>query len=229
MKNGSLKISIICLIVLFFSMGIFAKNLGVYGQIYSISEPDLLTFIHQKLESYQKDGKLAQMESDFIQNTKEHVLNPEPVSSVFDSKTGDKKIVFFYKPTVTLQHNIVDASGKILFLKGTKINPLNPESVSSVAPNTTVPYFDETLIFIDSNNQNQINFTKKLISNIKSKNTNAIYKVILVNGNLKKASDELGRIYFDQDGVLCHLFHITRVPAVVTRDNNQLKIVEEVI
>src|SRR3990167_1346538 len=129
---------------------VHAENIGVYGQIYSIAEPDLLSFIHARLLQYQGNGKLSKMETDFKNRVQKSVLRPQPVSDVSDSALGDKTIVKYYTPSITLQHNILNQDGTILFYKGTMINPLDSKSIEEVAPNAVVPKFKETLIFIDA-------------------------------------------------------------------------------
>ena len=223
------KLIITMLTATFFVGSVSAENIGVYGQIYSISEPDLLSFIHTRLLQYQQDGKLSSMESDFKKRVQESVLRPQPVSDVNDVASGDKTIVKYYTPSVTLQHNIINQNGTILFYKGTTINPLDLKAVEKIVPNAVIPEFDETFLFIDSDNKAQITFAKNKINDLLKSNPIAIYKIILTKGNLKTASNALGRIYFDQEGVLCHLFGITRVPAVVVKSGVRLKITEPAI
>lgn len=229
----TIKKSHIC----FFLMGIFlflpsyllAENLGVYGQIYSIAEPDLLSFIHEKLIAYQDNGKLTEMENTLKDRVQKSILRPTPAANVRDASAGDKPIVFYYTPNLVLQNNIFDQNRRLLFSKGTAINPLDPSITEKIAPKVYVPPFNETLFFINADNPAQILFTKNAITALSAKNPFALYKIILTNGNLKEASHSLGRIYFDQHGALSNLFHIQRVPAIVSRDGIRLKITEPAV
>lgn len=209
------------LTILFFSTYSFSENLGVYGQVYTIAEPDLLTFIHDRLLQFKQDGRLKKMQVNFENKVAQHVIRPTPVAGVSNASSDSKTKIFYYTPNFTLQQNIYDMNGKLLFPAGTQINPLNKKQVAAVAPQAVIPQFNETLIFINADSTSQVAWTKKQIKLIKG-----IYKIILVKGNLKTASDALGRIYFDQDGVLCHQFGINRVPAILTRASNRLKIIE---
>lgn len=222
-------ITISLLLALLSAHAVYAENIGVYGQIYTIAEPDLLSFIHTRLLQYQENGKLSKMEADFKNRVKKSVLRPQPVSGVSDAFPGNKEIVKYYTPSITLQHNIHNENGTILFYKGATINPLDSKSIAKLAPNATVPEFNETLIFIDADNASQIDFAKNNINTILKNNPFAIYKIILTKGNLKTASNSMGRIYFDQEGVLSHLFGITRVPAIVKKSGIRLKIMEPAI
>lgn len=202
----------------------YAENIGVYGQVYTIAEPDLLMFIHQRLIQFRNDGRLQSMEKGFEKRVAKHIVRPASVSGVSDASLSSKVRTFYYKPTFILQKNIYDASGKLLFTAGMRVNPLNQKEVSAISPGSVIPQFNETLFFINADKKSQIDWVKSQVGGIDQ--MNHVYKIILVKGNLKKASNELGRIYFDQDGVLCHQFGINRVPAVLTRSGTRLKIEE---
>lgn len=223
-KNLKLRSKILCIFscLLFFSITVSAENLGVYGQVYTIAEPDLLTFIHERLLQFKADGRLQTMENDFQKRVAKHIVRPTPVSGITNASNNSKDKVFYYTPTFTLPHHIYDANGKLLFSAGTQVNPLNQMQVKTIAPNAVIPQFNETLLFINADKPSQVAWAKQTIQSIRG-----VYKIILVKGNLKTASDQLGRIYFDQDGVLCHLFHIARVPVILTRDGTRLKINEQ--
>ena len=203
---------------------IYAQNLGVYGTIYQIAEPDLLSFIHERLMTFKQDGRLKEMENGFINKVKEKALHPTPVTDVHSAKHNN---TFYYTPSFTLNRNVYDANGNILFRAGVSINPLDQKTISKIAPDTYVPQFNETLLFINADNTDQVKWAESEIQNLKR--NNSLFKVILVQGNLKTASQALGRIYFDQDGVLCHQFKIRAVPAIVTRAGVRLKIEEKAL
>lgn len=226
-----IKIFLICAIF-FIPLCAVSENCGVYGQIYSIIEPDFLSFIKNRITQYQENGKLLKMQKDFQKKAQASILNPKPVSGVIDVKKGDQAISFDYKPVITLQNNIVDQNGRVIFYKGMTINPLDQESIAKISPNFIAPKFQETLFFLNAKNQAEVNYTKEKVIALLKENPTAIYKIILINGNLKTASQDLGRIYFDQGGVLCHQFSIKRVPAIVEKDSKNpasLKITEPLI
>lgn len=219
--------SLLIFITIFMPAYTLAENLGVYGQVYEITEPDLLSYIHARLLTYQQDGKLEKMQSNLENRAQQAILRTTPVSGIKNASVADKTIVSYFTPSLTIQHNIVDQNGKILFPSGTTVNPLDPAITSKISHNAFVPQFNETLFFINADQSQQIIFTNSAIRRLKKKNSNAIYKVILIKGDLKEASNQLGRVYFDQHGTLCNLFHIHRVPAIVTRSGTRLKIMEQ--
>ncbi len=222
-------VSTLIFITIFMPACLLAENLGVYGQVYEITEPDLLSYIHARLLTYQQDGKLAKMQINLENRAQQAILRPTPVAGIQNSLATDKTIISYYTPSLTIQHNIVDQNGEVLFPAGTTVNPLNPAITSKISHNAFVPQFNETLFFINADLPQQIIFTNSAIQQLKKKNPNAIYKVILIKGDLKEASNQLGRVYFDQHGTLCNLLHIHRVPAIVTRSGTRLKIMEQAI
>lgn len=180
---------------------IFAKNIGVYGSIYSISEPDMLNAIYQKLSTMQSDGQLETQKKNFIANSIAHIVRPTPVAGVSDLGSLQPKI-YLFNPSIVLDHTLKNSNGDIIAVKGTQINPLKIKS------------FDEALLFIDGDDQKQLLLASKIIQT-KSKNFSAI-KIILVNGDINQTAKLLKQhMYFDQAGVLCKRFGITHTPTMV--------------
>lgn len=185
----------------------YAKNIGVYGQVYPIAEPDLLAFIHQRLETLQEDGQLAKMEKHFKENVIEHTLRPTPVPGI---SKANKTTIFYHDPTFTAPANIYNQQGIEVVKAGTKVNPFDYISLK------------EVLLFINADDPAQVRWVKQ------EKEQFDYTKIILVQGNIKTAStdDDLGRIYFDQDGFLCKKLSITQVPAIVMQSGKKLMIQE---
>ncbi|EPT0360612.1 hypothetical protein ACVNT8_004293 [Enterobacter cloacae] len=76
-----------------------------------------------------------------------------------------------------------------------------------------------TLYFIDGDDKRQIAWMKA------QKPSTPHYKIILVNGNVREASDSLSsRVYFDQQGVISRRLQLTYIPARVVQDGRRLKI-----
>ncbi len=200
-----------------------SENLGTWGQAYPIAEPDMLNFIHMRLETLQKDGELAKMEAQFQERVKEHVLRPTPVAGV--SNATENK-TFYYEPTFTLQQNVYGSDGSLIYKRGTTINPLDLQTVEALYPNAYVPPFNEILLFINADDQRQVAWAKAETSKEAQVKNSMPVIIILVRGDIKEAGDALGRIYFDQNGVICHKFNIHAVPAMVHRVGTRLEIQE---
>jgi conjugal transfer pilus assembly protein TraW len=180
----------------------YAENLGVQGSVYRIVEPDMLTAIYQKLEKMQQDGTLAQQQHDFIARSIQHVLRPPSVSGVTDLASGVAPSKHYYDPSIIVNKDITNANGFVIAHKDMMINPL------------ANMHFDEKLIFINGDNNLQINWVNKIIKKYNQENIS--YKVILVNGDIKKTSYAINnRVYFDQFGRLCSKFGILHTPSLV--------------
>lgn len=184
-----------------FPLNIFAKNCGVYGAIYSIAEPDMLSAIHAKLSLMQLRGELEREKKAFIDNSIAHIVRPIPVVGVSDLNKAQAKS-WLFNPSIVLDRTITSSTGKIIATAGETINPLKFKQ------------FNEALIFINGDNQNQLNWVVQEIQKDEKKYSQL--KIILVNGDINQTAKSLKtRVYFDQLGVLCKRFGITHTPTMV--------------
>lgn len=182
-----------------------ARDLGKWGDIYPVQEQSFLNLIQQRLGALEKSGEMAELQQRFKDNVIENTLRPPAVQGL---STDTQSHTLWYDPTFTVGQTLSDAKGTVFARQGDKINPLD-----------TVP-LNSTLYFIDADDPRQIAWMKA------QKSATVSYKVILVNGNIKTATDMLNtRIYFDQGGELTRRFGLTHVPATLTQDNKRLKIV----
>lgn len=184
-----------------------ASDLGVYGQVYPIAEPDILEFIHTKLQSMATNGDLIKMEQKFKEDVSNHTLRPMPVKGL---KQNDKPKVHYYDPTFVLSRNIYDNKGQVIALAGKRVNPFDYQALT------------EVLLFINADNPDEVEWAQR------QRKEFALSKIILVKGNLKEAADKegLGRVYFDQNGLLTRKFGILGTPALVRQTGKQLEIDE---
>ena len=188
-------------LIAFFPLSAQAQNLGVYGSIYSITEPDMLTAIHDKLMMMQKSGDLSAKKRNFISNSINHIVRPNSVSGVSDLGSVQPKS-WIFNPSIVLNNNITNLNGDVIAFKNYKINPLKTHS------------FDEALIFIDADNQKQVDWAIYSENKYKARFTDI--KIILTSGDINKSANALKqRVYFDQSGVLCKRFGITHTPSMV--------------
>lgn len=176
--------------------GTSASDLGTWGDLYPIAEPDLVGIIKQRLGDMEKSGELAQKQDEFKQRVIENSLRPAPVRGLAIARENTTRL---YDPTYIVSQDISDHQGHVFARKGQRVNPLD-----------SVP-FAQSLYFIDADDKRQLAWFKT------QKSTTLSAKVILVNGDIALATKALGtRIYFDQDGVLTKKFALTAVPARVT-------------
>ncbi len=187
-----------------------ATSLGTIGPAYPISEPHLLDFIRQRLQEKERSGELRRLEELARKQGTEAVMDPRPVSGLQAVETAR---TFYFDPTFTLDRNIQDAKGNLMFVAGTRKNPLEIVSLS------------KRLLFFDGRDSRQVARARELI---------AFYhghlKPILVAGSyLNLMKSWRIPVYYDQQGVLTHRLGISRVPAIVSQEGMRLRIDELVL
>ena len=184
-----------------------AKDLGVYGQTFAISEPDLLKHILTKLRGMQQDGSLLEHQQSIAQKVRRGIERPASVKGISRAR---KDRVFTFDPSITISQDLSDHQGRVFHKAGTKINPLDEVSLSS------------ELVFFDSDDEEQKQWVHQRLQK-----TELPKKLILVNGAPLELSKEWQTpVYFDQRGVLTAKLGIKQVPAVVKQRGKVLQITE---
>lgn len=187
-----------------------AVDVGTIGLTYAIDEPHLLDFIRKRLQEKERSGELKKLEEQAHTRAIETVKNPPPVAGV---KTAETARTFYFDPTFTLDRNVLDDQGNLLFVAGTRKNPLEVVSLS------------KHLLFLDARDKRQVNRANELIRFYGGR-----VKPILVGGSyLDLMKSWRTRVYYDQDGVLTRRFGIKQVPAIVSQEGLRLRIDELVV
>lgn len=200
------KRPVFLLILALLSAGVSARDLGTTGHLFTIAEPDMLTFIKQRLQAMEDSGEMAKMQKETEERVKAHAVRPTPVAGLSPAVTTRS---FAFDPTFTVRETITDMQGRVIAKQGDQVNPLD-----------RVP-FSEVLYFLDGDNRAQVAWVKKQIGGQMN------FKVILVNGNIRETSDTLDEpVYFDQAGVLTTKFGFTHTPVRISRDDRVLKVEE---
>lgn len=188
----------------------YANDLGSIGPVYPIAEPHLLDFIRQHLQEKERNGELKNLEEQARMRGIDAIANPKPVAGI---KSAETARTFYFDPTFTLDRNILDDKGNLLFAAGMRKNPLEVVALS------------KHLLFFDARDKRQVTRARSLIAFYRGK-----VKPILVGGSyldLMKSWHE--RVYYDQQGLLTHRFGITQVPAIVSQEGFRLRIDELVL
>lgn len=187
------------------SNSVVARDLGKLGPTYPIAERHFIEYVQEQMAAKQASGEVDQVHKGMADRAVEYVKRPPGT----DLPRAQEYKVFSYTPMYTLDRDIKDAEGKVLFQKGTTVNPLR------VKPLT------KSLCFINGDDEAQVKWMVEHCSkNLKN-------KLILVKGNYQDLTNQLQmRLYFDQRGVLIERFKIGAVPAVVSQKGTELYVEE---
>ena len=187
--------------------GVRAADLGTLGPTYDIAEPHLLNFIEQRLRDKERSGELQRLVQQAQARGVESVQRPAPVA---DLRTTRTERTFYVDPSFTLERNIVDGQGRLLFPAGTRKNPLEVVSLS------------KRLLFFDARDRRQVAQARELIARYDGK-----VKPILTGGSyLELMKAWRVPVYYDQQGTLTRRFGIGQVPALVSQEGLRLRIDE---
>lgn len=210
-KRSMLKpLSMVLLGLCLFAPSIsFAKDVGVIGEVFPITEPDLLAYMKARASQMLQDGEWANKMQDLQDKTRAKLENETPVSGITSTTVAR---AWTLDPSITLQHTIYGPHSQVIALAGTQVNPLDKIKL------------DETLIFFDARDKAQVTWAKAFLDSAQGQ-----VKPILVGGDWIELSKAWQRqVYFDVNGTITHRLQITHVPSVVTQQDHFLKIEEEV-
>ena len=187
-----------------------AESLGTIGPTYPIAEQNLLDFIMARLREKERSGELQRMEDLAKARATQSIRSPKPVPGLHRAQTAR---TFYFDPTFTVDRNITDESGRLLFPAGMKVNPLDVVSLS------------KHLLFFDARDPRQVAQAKELIDVYQGR-----VKPILVGGSYLDLMKSWNRqVFYDQEGTLVRKLGITAVPAIVSQEGSRLRIDEVVI
>lgn len=184
-----------------------ADNLGAIGPTYSIAEKSLLEVIMSRLRAKEATGELRRLEQEARERAAAVVNSPKPVSGL---RRAEAPRTFYFDPSFTLQTNVVDERGAVLFPAGTRKNPLDVVTLS------------KHLLFFDARDARQVERARELIDRYQGK-----VKPILVGGSYMDLMKRWKRqVFYDQDGTLVRKLGITAVPSIVSQEGQRLRIDE---
>jgi conjugal transfer pilus assembly protein TraW len=184
-------------------------DLGVVGPTYDIIEPHLLADIERRLREKERSGELRVLIEAARTRGVDAVRHPTPVAGL---GATSKARTFYVDPTFTLDRNVVDARGRLMFPAGTRKNPLEIVSLT------------KHLLFFDGRDARQVAHARQLVSAQGGR-----VKPILTGGSyLELMKAWRTPVYYDQQGVLTRRLGIQRVPALVSQEGRLLR-VDEVV
>lgn len=213
--------------ILFILMGLcihagYSKNLGQYGHVFEIIETNMLDFIYERLTHLEKTGALEKLKSEAISRVKQSMVRPHATKL----PTTTKPKTFYYTPSFTLQADIVDYQGRVLYPKGTTYNAMDPNTYpNNLGKHFKFPQYADHLLFFDGDDIQQVNWAKAYINTLDQQRER--YRLILTHGNIKESMQIFNRpVQFNQQGWITQKLGIQHVPSVLTQDGVRFKIQE---
>lgn len=184
-----------------------AEDLGAIGPTYEITERDLIEVIQDKFRRMEKTGELARMQEDYKRRVVDTIEHPKPVPGIAAAQTAR---TFYLDPTWTLERNVVDEQGNVLYPAGTRVNPFDFDRLS------------KTLLFFDARDKKQVAFAKRFMAESKL----PVKPILIAGAPLKLMREWKREVFYDQGGALSKRLAIAQSPAVVTQEGKRLRVDE---
>jgi len=198
----------VCLTVAATMAPLHAQVLPPVGPTYPIQEQSVLAQIEQRLRSMERSGELARLQNESARRAADSIRNPAPIAGL---SAGPTARTHYYDPTYTLDRNVFDNQGRLLFAAGTKKNPLEVVSMT------------RRLLFFDARDARQVTRARELITKFGADGV----KPVLVGGSYADLMKQWKlQVYYDQQGTLVRKFQIRQVPALVSQEGMRLRIDE---
>lgn len=196
------------LLLLIFDTGsAFAEDLGVIGPIHEIAERDLIEVIQERLRFLEGNGELQKLEETYRQQVVSGIERPRPVAGI---RPAESSKTYYIDPVFTLDRDVIDEHGRIMFRQGMRINPLDYAGLNQV------------LVFFEGDNKKQQEFVHRYLEEEKQP-----VKPIMISGAPLELMREWKReVFFDQGGVLSRHFRISGSPAMVRQEGKRLRVDE---
>ena len=191
-------------VMILFSIAATAKDLGVYGQVFTIKERDLLEVIKTKLVSMELNGELMAEQQKLLKKTYNSLHNPIGINLPACKKTRH----YNYDPSFYWPTDLRDHNGRIFYKAFTKVNPFD-----------SIIETRRRWVLFDGDDTKQIDWIKKQGVNSG--------KLILVKGSAIKLMEELKvPVYFDNQAKIIKKLSIKSLPAVINLQQKQITITE---
>lgn len=191
--------------LLFFASSAGAKHLGTVGATYQIIEPDAMKEIQNKAASVDW-GKIVNKD---IVTKKVKDFKPQDLKKLPTAQANRK---FKVDLTYTVEQDIPDGKGGIMYPKGYTFNPLDYAGLRSV------------IVIINGNDPAQVDWFKAspYFEDFKA-------RLILSDGSYHDLSEKFQRPIFYLMEPMAKRFQIQAVPSVVAQNGRYLEVSEILI
>ena len=185
------------------AMPVSAKDLGVWGEVWPIEEPDLLVQVETALKYLEASGELARMNEEARARARERLEAPPPVPGIAPATEPRS---WLYDPAIVVKDDVVGLGGVLIAPAGTRIEPLEHRPMT------------QTLLFIDGTRGVELEWALAQV---------APTRIILLSGRpFDLARTHARAFYFDQGGTLTERFGLRATPARIRQEGLKLRIAE---
>lgn len=181
-----------------------ARDLGNFGEVFPIAEPDLLALIKAKISAMIADGGMERLTAEMQGKAQTYANRPKGLA--LPRATENRS--FSLDLSIRVDHDLADQNGVVFAAAGTVVNPLAWSG------------FDKTILFIDGDDPDQVAWAVSQGNELDS-------LIVLTQGAPLDLSKTWGRrFWFDQSGILANRFQIARLPSRVTRADPVMRVDE---
>ena len=175
----------------------YGKNLGTIGMTYPIVEPDLVEEIKAGID-YEKPAKVMA----------EHRRNYQ-AKDIYALPAVKRDRTFFVDMTYTLDHDITNENGEIMYPRGLTWNPLDYVSLP------------EGLVVINSEDAKQVEWFEK-----SPYNKNRQIKLLISAGFAAPLMKQLDRPVFYLTKTIADRLQLAAAPCVITQNGKKMMVQE---
>lgn len=199
MKNNALKITLCAgMMALSLASTVMAKNLGIVGQTYEIAERDGLDEIMERVKKHDWEKEMASIKPESYRPP-----------GLRDLPRAQSTHSFLIDMTYTLDRDIPDGRGGILYPKGYSFNPLDHV------------FFDQTLVVFDGDDPEQVAWVRE-----QGYLDQPGVLLLLSQGDYMRIGKQLQRGVQYADGRIVDRFQLRAVPSVVSKQGSYMEVVE---
>jgi conjugal transfer pilus assembly protein TraW len=197
-----LAAAFLCLLIVSTALG---RDLGTFGEVYDIVEKDALEELEEKARSV--DFSKAMDRNALAKRARN--FTPEDVKETRMIGPARKDRTFLVDMTYTLERDIKDDKGNIVYPTGYVFNPL-----SYVA-------YPRTLVILNGKRPEHVRWFKE-----SSYAKDARVTLLLTDGSCSELSKTLKRPVFYASTKLIEVFSIQAVPSVVRQKGSYMEVTE---
>lgn len=176
------------------------------GEVKPFAERDMIELIQEHM--VKNKDEIEARANKLREQAKENVIQYKPKGLTPLTPALEDR-VFYPDLTYTLNEDIKDINGKVLYKKGFSFNPANYVKISYA------------LVVIDGTNRKEVEWFKQ--SGFANKLT---HKLLLSNGSFYELNKELKQEVFYLMPQIKDKFKIEKTPSIITQESNKIKVSE---